>query len=176
MQATFNMFFRPLCACRGLLQLALVCSLSSALACETSSEEPAITATTTALSSTPSPLKTALLGIHIGRGGHVAVAFGAKKDYPFQADHNQGDLRIEVRDSTTTGVLGVVKAQIPRLCDCHDKESHFEGDVEISHETTVLVKVPYSTGAEMLTVTAEAHTDKADKPTSITRSLAEVAQ
>lgn len=156
------------------ITLAAVVFVCPLVGCEEGIETPEAEPAASSLSSAASSLKTALVGVRVSRGGQLAIVFGAKKDYPFVAEHNQGDLRVEVRDAHSAALLGTATATLPKLCDCPQTESHFEGDVEIPHETTILLKVPYSTGSETLTAVSHHAPDRA--PTTATRNLAEVTQ
>lgn len=131
-------------------------------------------ATKAAISSVEPPLKTAVVGVRIGRNREMAIAFASRKDTPFDGEHEEGDLRVEARDKRTAALLGVGSARIPELCTCPANETHYEGDVKRAHEATVLVKVPYATGSETLTLVAQDR--ETGTPVTLRADLAEVAQ
>lgn len=154
----------------------LCAMLGSTAGCEnpgSETAEPSNQATRTALASETS-LKTAVVGVHVGRNGEVAIAFVSKKDTPFSAQPQEGDLRIEARDNRTSALLGVGSAKLPELCSCPATETHYDGDVRRAHEATVLVKVPYTTGAETLSLTAQDR--ETGMPVTLKADLAKVAQ
>lgn len=98
--------------------------------------------------------RTAIVGLHAGRGGSLAIAFVVAKHFPFDpiaARTGDADVRIEVFDALGRA-LGAGEARLPRLCPCSGGDPHFDGDVELAHEATVLVKVPLGDTGDTLRV------------------------
>ncbi len=148
-----------------------------ALGCQSADDEEnasPIHATQADLAAGNASLKTAIVGVHVGRNREIAIAFASRKNTPFFAERGQGDLRIEAKDPRTAAVIGVGSAKIPDLCDCPATEAHYEGDVKREHEATVLVKVPYVSGDETLSLTAQ--DPESDTPVTLKAELAEVAR
>lgn len=119
-----------------------------ALSCR--DESPPVQMMRTALDDAP---RTALVGVNVSGSGAVTVAFAAKKPAPFSPQPaGDANLRVEVLAAEGEDVLGVGEARVPPLCGCSSREAHLDGDVELPHHATVLVKVPYRKGDERLRV------------------------
>jgi len=97
--------------------------------------------------------KTALLGLELGRNDHASIAFIARKEFAFEqrlARVGQPNVKIEVFTAEGRS-LGINESHV-RLCECAESGRHVEGDVEVPHETTALVKVPWQSRGEWIRV------------------------
>lgn len=114
---------------------------------------PAIEQQTRALEGQSRP-RTALLGLELWRDGKANLAFAMPKEFefdPYRATISDANVKVEVFNRDRV-LLGTTEAAVT-LCSCPATETHYQGDVEVPHETMVLLKVPYVDGDEQVRVT-----------------------
>ncbi len=136
------------------IKLLFTAALLCLGACTAEGNEPRATgARTQALEAPATAPRTALLAVELGRHGMTRLMFAEPKEFAFDPRMATiGDPNVKLEVFSRTGEpLGVTEANVT-LCTCPQKETHYHGDVEVPHETTVLLKVPYVHGDERIRV------------------------